>query len=267
VNKVFQLYCPQKDSKTNLPLFNAQAWNDTKNVLKAIKLGLLSDPPGFQLYFQMYIEQKTNLPILRCGRGTNNPEGAIHKNLKDRMPKSGTSIRHAAARIKDYVFIHNLVVGTVNRSGKMYQGHYNVEVLNRLQISLESARHLVPNAPILRGWINGDLYIQGGETVGILALPEKTRNMAGILAHNPSTDSEFKHAYLAAQQGTKYAVMAVHSVEEKMHFTKMMQTFPGFCLPNLALNFKDGARTWNSEANGQTIFYKVCSIDQYLFPF
>jgi hypothetical protein len=78
VNEVFQLYCPQKDSKTNLPLFNTQAWNDTKNVLKAIKLGLLSDPPGFQLYFQMYIEQKTNLPILRCHRGTNNPEGAIY---------------------------------------------------------------------------------------------------------------------------------------------------------------------------------------------
>jgi hypothetical protein len=96
---------------------------------------------------------------------------------------------------------------------------------------------------------------------------KKTRNMAGILAHNPSTDSEFKHAYLAAQQGTKYAVMAVYSVEEKMHFTKMMQTFPGFSLPNLALNFKDGTQTWNSEANGQTIFYKVCSIDQYLFPF
>ncbi|KAJ7090458.1 hypothetical protein C8R44DRAFT_750974 [Mycena epipterygia] len=123
VNEVFKVYGPQKDSKTNLPLFNAQAWNDAKNVLKAIKLGLLSDPPGVQLYYQMYIEKKINLPILRCARGTNNPEGAIHKNLRDRMPKSGTSIRHAAARIKDYVFVHNLVVGTLNRSGKIF--HWN----------------------------------------------------------------------------------------------------------------------------------------------
>jgi hypothetical protein len=40
----------------------------------------------------------------------------------------------------------------------------------------------------------------------------------------PPIDSNFKHAYLAAQQGTKYAVIAVHSVEKKTEFTKMMQT-------------------------------------------
>ncbi|KAF8174492.1 hypothetical protein K438DRAFT_1522445, partial [Mycena galopus ATCC 62051] len=257
VNEVYKLCGPQKDSKTNLPLFTPQAWHDAKNVLKAIRLGLLSDPPGVQLYYQMYIEKKTNLPIFRCARGTCIPEGAIHKNLKDQMPKSGTSIRHAAARIKDYVFIHNLVVGTLNRTGKMYKGHYNVEVYNRLQISLESARHLIPNAPILRGWVNGNLYVQGNETVGILALPENTRHMAGILPYNPLSDSKHKHAYLAQQQGTKYAVITVHSVEEKMEFTQMMQEFPGFNIPNSAPNFKDGARTWNSKANGDTIFYKV----------
>jgi hypothetical protein len=168
--------------------------------------------------------------------------------------------RHAADCIKDYVFIHNLVVGTLNRSGKPYQGHYNVEILNRLQMSLESARVHVPNAPLLRGWINGNLYAQGGETVGILELPEKTWNAAGILPHNPSTDSEFQHAFLAKQQGTKYAVITVHSVEEKINFTKMMQTFPSVNLPSSPPNFKEAARTWNSEANGKTIFYKVRAI-------
>ncbi|KAF8169717.1 hypothetical protein K438DRAFT_1774100 [Mycena galopus ATCC 62051] len=221
VNEVFKLYGPQKDSKTNLPLFNPQAWHDAKNVLKAIKLGLLSDPPGVQLYYQMYIEKKTNLPIFRCVRGTCIPEGAIHKHLRDQMPKSGTSVRHASARIKDYVFIHNLIVGTLNRSGKI------------------------------------NLYVPGNETVGILALPEHTKDIAGILSYNLLTDSKFKHAYLAEQQGTKYAGIAIHSVEEKMQFTQMMQEFPGFNVPNSPPNFKDGARTWNSKANGETIFYKL----------
>ena len=226
-------------------------------MLKAIQLGLLSDPPSVQLYYQMYIEAKTNLPVYQCARGTNNTEGSVHKSLRDQMPKSGTSIRHAAARIRDYVFIHNLVVGTLNRSGKMYQGHYNVEVLNRLQLSLEAARGLVPNAPILRGWINGDLYIQGNERIGILPIPKTTRTNAGILRHHGSTDSEYKHHFLAAQQGTKYAVIAVHSNEEKTLSSKMIQESPCFNIPSQLPDFKEGAREWNSKLNGQTIFYKV----------
>ncbi|KAJ7754059.1 hypothetical protein B0H16DRAFT_1833181 [Mycena metata] len=259
VSQVYMLYGPQKDTKTKMPLFNAQAWHDAKNVLKAIKLGLLSDPPGVQVYFQMGVDRKNNanLPVYRCARGTTTVEGGIHHSLRTRMPKSGTSIRHAAARIKDYVFIHNLVVGTLNRTGHMYRGHYNVEVLNRLQVSLELARHLIPNAPILRGWINGDLYIQGEERIGILPLPEVTRNAAGILRHVELTDSKFKHAYLAKQQGTKYAVITVHSVEEKLHFTKMMQNFVPFNIPNKPPDWTQGALQWNKDADGETIFYKV----------
>lgn len=174
------------------------------------------------------------------------------------MPKSGTSIKHPACCVTDYVFIHNLVVGTLNRTGKMYKGHYNVEVLNRLQMSLEAARHLIPNAPILRGWVNGDLYIQGGERIGILPLPEATRNSAGILRHIVSVDSQYKHAYLAEQQGTKYGVMTVHSVEEKVFFTKLMQTSAPFNIPNRAPDWMQGVLRWNSEADGKTIVYKVC---------
>ncbi|KAJ7664273.1 hypothetical protein B0H17DRAFT_952109, partial [Mycena rosella] len=259
VSRVYQLYGPQKDAKTKLPLFNAQAWHDAKNVLKAIHLGLLSDPPGVPLYFQMGIDKRHgNLPILRCGRGTNNPEGAVHHSLRDRMPKSGVGIRHAASRVTDYVFIHNLVVGTLNRSGKMYKGHYNVEVLNRLQLLLEKARHCVPNAPILMGWVNGDLYIQGNEAVGILPLPESSRNIGEILSYHEPTDSKFKHAYLAKQQGTKYAVITVHSVEEKLCFSELMKTLPAFNRPNnQPPDWKQGSRAWNRKADGETIFYKL----------
>ncbi|KAJ7681120.1 hypothetical protein B0H17DRAFT_943362, partial [Mycena rosella] len=259
VSRVYQLYGPQKDAKTKLPLFNAKAWHDAKNVLKAIHLGPLSDPPGVQLYFQMGLDKKNgNLPILRCTRGTKNPEGAVHNSLHARMPKSGVGIRHAASRVTDYVFIHNLVVGTLNRSGKMYKGHYNVEVLNRLQLLLEKARHLVLNAPIMKGWVNGELYTPGNERIGILPVPESSRNTGEIISYNDSTDSKFKHAYLAKQQGTKYAVITVHSVEEKLHFSELMKKLPAFNRPNdQPPDWKQGSRDWNREADGATIFYKV----------
>jgi hypothetical protein len=55
------------DSKSRKPLFNRQAWKDALNVLKAIQAGLLSDPPGIPLYFQMGVDKKHgNLPIYRC---------------------------------------------------------------------------------------------------------------------------------------------------------------------------------------------------------
>jgi hypothetical protein len=40
---------------------NAQAWHGAKNVLKAIQLGLFSDPPGVQLDSHMYIETKKQI--------------------------------------------------------------------------------------------------------------------------------------------------------------------------------------------------------------
>src|SRR5262245_17232207 len=46
VKEVYITYGPLLDSKTKQPLFNNQAWKDAGNVLKAIKTGLLSDPPG-----------------------------------------------------------------------------------------------------------------------------------------------------------------------------------------------------------------------------
>ncbi|KAJ7223315.1 hypothetical protein GGX14DRAFT_163855 [Mycena pura] len=99
VKEVLATFGPLKDAKTGLPLFNAQAWHDAKNLVKAIQLGLLSDPPGVQLYYQMGIDQKSNLPIYHYVQGTNYAEGGIHHSLRARMPKSGAFIQHAACRV------------------------------------------------------------------------------------------------------------------------------------------------------------------------
>ena len=50
VRAVFALYGPMVDSKTGKPLFNAQAWTKANGVLKEIKLGYYSDPPGVCMY-------------------------------------------------------------------------------------------------------------------------------------------------------------------------------------------------------------------------
>ena len=50
VRAVFELYDPQIDSKSNVPLFNKANWVRARNVLKDILAGFASDPLGFTFY-------------------------------------------------------------------------------------------------------------------------------------------------------------------------------------------------------------------------
>ncbi len=111
VKEVFTIYGPLLDAKTQKPLFNSRAWKDASNVLKVIKAGLLSDPPGVPLYYQIGIDKKHgNLPLYRCAHGTNSAEGGVHHSGCRHLPISGVSARHASARLRDFVLMHNLLV-------------------------------------------------------------------------------------------------------------------------------------------------------------
>jgi hypothetical protein len=121
VKEVYSTFGPLLDAKTRQPLFNSRAWKDAGNVLKAIKMGLLSDPPGIPLYFQIGIDKKHgNLPIYRCARGTNNAEGGVHHSGRRHLPISGVSAFHASARLRDFVLMHNLVVSQVEFAQEWY---------------------------------------------------------------------------------------------------------------------------------------------------
>jgi len=100
VKEVYTTFGPLLDAKTRKPLFNSRAWKDAGNVLKAIRAGLLSDPPGIPLYFQMGVDKKHgNLPIYRCTRETNSAEGGVHHSGRRQLPISGVSACHASSRL------------------------------------------------------------------------------------------------------------------------------------------------------------------------
>lgn len=130
-------------------------------------------------------------------------------------------------------------------------------LINQLQLAIERTHHLVPDAPMMTGWVNGDLYQSAGKRVGILPLPDKIRAESDIESHIVEKDITNLHAYMAYQQGTKYAVISIHTPAEKTLFKKMMQEYAGFNRTNTAPDWKGGAREWNCKANGKDIFYKV----------
>jgi hypothetical protein len=264
VKDVYAAFGSLLDAKTKQPLFNSRAWKDAGNVLKAIKAGFLSDPPGIPLYFQIGVDKRHgNLPIYRCARGTNNAEGGVHHSGRRHLPISGVSARHASTRLRDFVLMHNLVVGTLNRTGTVYKGHFDVWLINHLQLQLEATQYLIPETQKLTGWINGDLYISAGERIGILPVPDSIRVTADIESYHIE-DKQFKHSYLAQQQETKYAVVAIHTSAEKSLFKKLLQEHPFFNQSDSVPDWKKASKIWNREANGQEIFYKVCFEVYYL---
>jgi hypothetical protein len=110
VAAVFATFGHLKDAKSGLPLFNSSAWAVAKNVLELIQKGFLSDPPGIPLYYKVSVD-KFDLDLYRCIRGSNYPEGGVHRHLLSHLPTSGAGIRHANASLKDFICRHNLVVG------------------------------------------------------------------------------------------------------------------------------------------------------------
>jgi hypothetical protein len=138
----------------------------------------------------------------------------------------------------------------------VYKGHFDVWLINHLQLLLEATQHLIPESPKLTGWINGDLYVPAGEKIGILPVPDSIQAAADIESHHTG-DEDFHHAYLAQEQGTKYAVIAIHTTAEKILFKTLMQENPIFNQINSIPDWKQGAKAWNRSANGHDIFYKV----------
>jgi len=133
-----------------------------------------------------------------------------------------------------------------------------VWLINHLQLQLEATRHLIPESQTLTGWVNGDLYTPAGEKIGILPVPASIHATADIESYHPE-DGKFRHAYLACEQGTKYAVISVHTPAERALFKRLMQEDPVFNQKNSLPDWKRGAALWNHRANGKDIFYKVYS--------
>jgi len=86
----------------------------------------------------------------------------------------------------------------------------------------------------------------------------KVRETYGWLPHNTKIAQEMKvrHSWLSERQGTMFAVVPVHTREERDIFALMMETSKAF----LSAGHPDWTRLateWSNHCNGTTVFYKV----------
>lgn len=76
VRAVFVTFGNMIDESTGRPLFNDAAWKKARNILKEIRAGLYSDPPGMRMYTYKMEKGKVKLnkygmKMIECIRGTN----------------------------------------------------------------------------------------------------------------------------------------------------------------------------------------------------
>ncbi|KJA22277.1 hypothetical protein HYPSUDRAFT_202294 [Hypholoma sublateritium FD-334 SS-4] len=259
VQDIFLTYGPLKDATTGLPLFAPQQWQSSKQILELIRQGFVSDPPGIPLYTCIGVDSKAcNLPIYRCFRGTNFTEGGVHTHLRSKLPTSGASIRHVNASMLDFVLRHNLCVGTYNETGQAYQGHYDIWLTNSLQELLVFVEDLLINPTHITGWVNGNLYTPTTETIGIISVPPDVREASGMTEYNPNLDHNRKHHYLASKQGTRKAILPVHTPAEHALFKHLMKTNDAFGTRSKGPIWPQCVQVWNTYADTQEdVYYKL----------
>ncbi|TCD61520.1 hypothetical protein EIP91_008291 [Steccherinum ochraceum] len=257
---ILSTFGPLKDAKTGEPLFNEEAWKIASNVLENIRRGLYSDPPGVQLYF-IRNKDRFGLTRYRCIRGTNGIEGGFHQNVIRIFDVFNASPEFAVELFRDYVFHHNLRVGTLNRTGRRYEGSYDVSTRNRITHLLNQLSTKFERPPVgfgLGGWVNGNDYTRSKEVIGILPLPQATKTSLDMLNYNAAfaKKAAVRHRELALRQGTQYAVLPIHTAAERALF-RCMITQLGENDQSRAPNWQALATRWSGHCDGRTIFYKL----------
>jgi hypothetical protein len=85
----------------------------------------------------------------------------------------------------------------------------------------------------------------------------------GLLAsvfkiYGPLQDATTGKPTLHHNKGTQYAVIAMHTTEEKLLFTSLSKSLPSFNVDNKNPDWVEIVQVWNRDnADGVTIFYKV----------
>jgi hypothetical protein len=143
-------------------------------------------------------------------------------------------------------------------TGKRYREHFDLWVINELQELLNNncTRQLVPLAQPMVGWVNGNLYTQTTEVFGILPIPSDVQTSAGMIPFDPENPPQ-SHSYLAKKQGTRFAVLTLHTDDEKKQFSSFMKNESAFT-SRRGPDWPNAARVWNHGADGMTLYYKVC---------
>ncbi len=111
----------------------------------------------------------------------------------------------------------------------------------------------------ISGWVNGSDYEPSSESFEILPLSPASRDKLGMLAYHPqfAKDINMCHKHLTQQQGTRIAILPVHTPEERTIFRTLVKERKGEFAKKTQPNWVTVACLWASYCDGKKVFYKV----------
>ncbi|OBZ79508.1 hypothetical protein A0H81_01196 [Grifola frondosa] len=242
VAKVLRGYGLLKDAMTGLPLFNDCAWTIVDAVLREYPPRLLFRPT-------------------RCVRGTNGIEGGIHQNIVCRFGSFNAVPDFAIQLLRDYTLSHNLL------KRKTVQG-FRIEVLSTFGQKTDScsfstlrrtaSHHFHSISVPAVGLMGTDMFTQLKCSASCLYLTNIDQNI-GMLVYHPqfAKEQEIRYQYLAKQQGTRVAVLPVHTKAERALFWLLVAQSDGMSAGKWKPNWQAVSPRWVDHSDGKTIFYKL----------
>jgi len=284
LTEFFQAWASVKCTKTGQMLFNDETWKAAHAVLHDVQKGWVSDPVGIPLY-TVSTQDKNGLNIYHCIRGTNSVEGAVHNPIRRSFASLNASVELADCLIADFRHRHNLDVGTLHKTGYEYKGHYD-QWLDH-EISKTRCTISWKSKPVERVVLQETDALDFNQTVeqfGITRIPDQIRldnNFCGAPIVDPITKAQdFSmlaahvypmklhlsylsgsrkdvYSYLAAAQSTKYAVVPIHTEEEKRLFCIAIGPGGPWAAARGQPKFDEMVAWWSDKADGKTIFYKL----------
>lgn len=281
LKSLFLSYGPLKCAKSGRALFDKKSWDQAAAVLRTVQLGHVSDPPDVQLYIKTGKLDDLKLTLYRCIRGTNSLEGGVHQNLIRKFGSFGAGPELANAMLTEYRLRHNLDVGSKNRHSVIYKSHYDPWLVQHIDLLRQKMGFSADTRNIALS-VNALEYCGSGELFGICPLPNEEMVKIGILPSEitdeslPLIDKTIpqlqdtvfmkvgstlrshlgRYKFVANNQCTKFAVLAVHTMKEKSEFRVIYETHYKNS-NNRRINFVDFASKFNEKANGIDIFYKT----------
>ena len=255
---MFALYGPMKDSKTNKPLFNDEAWKKANGVLKEILLGYYSDPPGMAMYTKKLnkkngsvMKNKYGMDLIECMRGTNRTE-AYHKNLAVTFYAWHTGIKMSDCLLAENRHRYNHLISERRRLGFPILGHFDTWLVDQLQLLVLSnhGRVLYPD------WSNASDFVETPERFDTVAIHDTKLHEAlneqwenKVDQNNVKLTSDQK--YLCEAMGTQLPFLPFTTVEENKQFAQcvLSNDFP--------TDEDEAAIAWCKFVDGVNIFPKL----------
>ena len=231
------------------PLFSDSACKQAQSIIQVAQLGLISDPPGYALYYKMGVDPD-GLPYYHCVRGTNSVEGGIHMVIRRTFGSLRASPELSDALLCNIWHRQNAHVGYFNQTGKHWKNHYDDWKRDEIvELAAEAGR--VPSFPI------PDVLatrIVTDETFGTIAIPDSLiaqyhlrpsavaemstphliDNIPAHLTTKLSTKPLSSYVFLAICQGTMYAVVPIHTTGEYNLFSHLLESGLYFVISNKA---------------------------------